>query len=167
MSAIFLVVAILPLWCGSAFAATLRLAWQDTSSNESGFKIERLSGSNYVEIASVGPDVQTYSDTTLAPGTNYCYRVRAFNSAGISAPTNAGCATTLTVSGGGSTPPPPPPPPPSPTGPSNPPTPPTVPPISSPSTASAWKDYQLRATLRSTDNDAFGVMFRYQEANNY
>jgi hypothetical protein len=42
-----------------------------------------------------------------------------------------------------------------------------VPPSSNPSSTGAWKDYQLRATLRSTDNDALGVMFRYQDANNY
>ena len=30
-----------------------------------------------------------------------------------------------------------------------------------------WTDYQLTLTMRSSDNDALGVIFRYQDANNY
>ena len=30
-----------------------------------------------------------------------------------------------------------------------------------------WSDYQATFTLSSTDNDALGVMFRYQDPNNY
>jgi fibronectin type 3 domain-containing protein len=32
---------------------------------------------------------------------------------------------------------------------------------------STWTDYQISLTLRSNDNDALGVMFRYQDAQNY
>ena len=31
----------------------------------------------------------------------------------------------------------------------------------------AWKDYEVTATMRSEDNDILGIMFRYQDANNY
>jgi Domain of Unknown Function (DUF1080) len=147
------------LWSSTAVAATLRLSWQDTSSNESGFKIERLSGSSYVEVASVGPNVRSYSATTLASGRNYCFRVRAFNSAGISAPTNVGCATAPSSGGGDDREPPPPPNT----------TPPVTPPRPGPASLSAnqWSDYQVRLSVRSNDNDWFGVMFRYQNHDNY
>jgi hypothetical protein len=63
------------------------LTWEDTSSNELGFKIERKKGSAglYREIATVGANVTTYTDTNLTPDTTYYYRVRAFNSHGHSA----------------------------------------------------------------------------------
>jgi hypothetical protein len=33
--------------------------------------------------------------------------------------------------------------------------------------AFSWTDYTYEVTLHSTDNDGIGVMFRYQDANNY
>ena len=141
-------------------AAALRLSWQDTSSSEAGFKIERLNGSTYLEIASVAANVVSYSDSNLTEGSTYCYRVRAFNSGGTSAPTNAACTTapvssTTTGTGtssptGGTLPPP--------TGPTPAPTAPT---------GAQWSDYLTSMKIRSTDNDALGVMFRYQDASNY
>ena len=149
------------LLCNSASAATLRLNWRDTSSLETGFKIERLSGANYVEIGRVGANVQSYTDSTAASGANHCYRVRAFNSSGVSAPTNAACAMAPSggsSGGGGSTP--------APGSPTNPPSSPPAPlPTGGP--AGNWKDYQLNMDLRSGDDDILGVMFRYQDPNNY
>jgi uncharacterized delta-60 repeat protein len=64
------------------------LHWQDNSSDESGFRIEsRLSallglfGSDWFEIATVGPNVTAYEDRNLRPLSlvSYAYRVRAFN----------------------------------------------------------------------------------------
>jgi len=61
------------------------LAWQDNSVNENGFKIERsLDGSNFNQIDTVGPDVTSYSDTTVAENTTYYYQVRAYNAGGDS-----------------------------------------------------------------------------------
>jgi hypothetical protein len=120
-----------------------------------------------VEIASVGANVQSYADTSVTAGANYCYRIKAFNSGGVSSPTNAACATAPSGSnddgggggGGGSTPSPTP-------NPGQPITPP-VPPVPVSPAFDDWKDYQLRLTLRSSDNDTLGVMFRYQDPNNY
>jgi hypothetical protein len=66
------------------------LAWDDNSSNEFGFKIERKTESNqdYIEIDMVGENVTTYTDTDLSQGTVYWYRVRSYNSQGESAPSN-------------------------------------------------------------------------------
>lgn len=71
------------------------LSWIDNSSNESNFRIERRTGAGaFAEIATVGPNVTTYSDTGLAAETTYTYRVRASNSAGTSAYSNEATATT-------------------------------------------------------------------------
>ena len=71
------------------------LAWTDNSSNETGFKIERSpDGSTWAEIATVGTDVVTYSDTGLLPATMYYYRVRATNGSGESGYSNTAMAPT-------------------------------------------------------------------------
>ena len=66
------------------------LKWDDTSSNELGFEIERKEGSKskYRVVATVGQNVTTYTDTGLSPGTTYHYRVRAYNSQIRSDPSN-------------------------------------------------------------------------------
>lgn len=70
----------------TAISATrIDLAWEDNSGDEQGFRIERsLDGFNFGEIATVGPNVTTFSDTTVAPDTLYFYRVLAFNNFGNS-----------------------------------------------------------------------------------
>lgn len=89
------------MWQTAAEAAILRLAWSDNSNNEDGFKIERMSpGGSFVEVARVGANVTTYTDSNLAAGAAYCYTVRAFNNAGSSDATNAACGTTESNVGG-------------------------------------------------------------------
>jgi hypothetical protein len=77
--------------------AQLNLIWQDNSTNENGFQIERKIGPNgtYVRIASVAANTTSYLDTNLANGTTYCYRVRAFNAFQTSGYTNDACTTTV------------------------------------------------------------------------
>jgi len=85
-------------------AASLRLSWSDNSSNESGFKIERrAAGGSYAQLATVGANVTSYTDSGLTSSRTYCYTVRAFNSAGTSAPTKEDCATTASTSTSSST----------------------------------------------------------------
>lgn len=80
----------------SAEAAHLALAWTDTSFNETGFVVERRIASlpTYAAVATLGPDMTGYLDQNLPAGVTYCYRVSAFNSAGMSGYTNEECATT-------------------------------------------------------------------------
>lgn len=97
----------------SALAATavsttqINLSWTDNSHNETGFYIERATGAgSFSQIAQVGANVTSYSNTGLSSSTAYSYRIRSFNGTGISVYTATVVATTQ------SPPPPPPPPPP-------------------------------------------------------
>ena len=85
---------------GALSSNQINLSWIDNSSNESGFKIERKTGSEatYSHIATVGADVVFYSDTDLAESTTYYYRVCAFNSAGDSSYSNEANAITCPAS---------------------------------------------------------------------
>src|SRR5918996_6598545 len=81
---------------GLASAVELALTWNDNSTDEDGFYIERRVGTSgtYQQIAGVGRNVASYTDANLSNGTTYCYRVRAFNAVGNSAYSNENCATT-------------------------------------------------------------------------
>jgi hypothetical protein len=79
-------------------SSQINLAWTDNSDNESGFKIERCQGSgcsNFEEIATVSADMTSYSDTGLLGSTSYTYQLRAYNTSGISDPSDTVTATTL------------------------------------------------------------------------
>ncbi len=73
------------------------LAWTDTSSNESGFAIERASSASgpWSQIASAAANATSYSNSGLSPNTKFYYRVAATNSAGLSAYTSVASATTF------------------------------------------------------------------------
>jgi hypothetical protein len=73
--------------------AQLTLTWQDNSTNETNFGVERKTGTGgtYAQIALVSANITSYVDTSVTIGVTYCYRVRAVNSAGASAYTNEAC----------------------------------------------------------------------------
>jgi PKD repeat protein len=63
------------------------LTWQDNSSNETAFYIERCEGSgctNFASFASQWADWPSYTDYSALSGRTYRYRVRAYNAGGYS-----------------------------------------------------------------------------------
>ncbi|MEW6573782.1 MAG: stalk domain-containing protein [Bacillota bacterium] len=66
-------------------ATEVALCWQDNAANETGFKVERRTGSGgWTAVGTVAADVYTYRDTGCTAGTEYFYRVCAFNTLGSS-----------------------------------------------------------------------------------
>nr|WP_295932034.1 cellulose binding domain-containing protein [uncultured Dyadobacter sp.] len=75
-----------------------QLKWTDNSSNESEFIIQRKSaGGTFANLASVGVNVDSYIDTSAAPGIAYTYRVYALDNIGKSAYSNQVELTTPTL----------------------------------------------------------------------
>jgi hypothetical protein len=69
----------------------VNLSWQDNSTNETGFSIERkltLGNSQFVSIATVASNVTSYSDQALPTDTRYSYRIRARNGSDYSSYSN-------------------------------------------------------------------------------
>jgi subtilisin family serine protease len=91
---------------GAAAAATsdttVNVGWVDNADNESGFEIERCTGStctSFSPAGSVGANAVLYADAGLNASTAYRYRVRAFNADGYSAYSNIANATTAAPPG--------------------------------------------------------------------
>jgi hypothetical protein len=79
----------------AASASQINLAWTSNSTNQTGFVIQRSpDGSTWTTVTATAASATSYSDTTVASGTTYYYRVCATNSAGNSAYTTAASATT-------------------------------------------------------------------------
>lgn len=85
-------------------SAAVSLTWQDNSSDETGFVLERKigAGGTFAAIASLPANATSRTDSALTPSTSYYYRIRAQNAAGFSAYSAEASATTL-AGGGGST----------------------------------------------------------------
>jgi carboxypeptidase T len=73
------------------------LAWTDNGDNESGFQIERSPDgiADWTQIADISADRASYSDSSLACGRTFYYRVRAYNAGGNSDYSDTAQATTL------------------------------------------------------------------------
>jgi chitodextrinase len=77
-------------------ATSVKLTWTDNSTSETGFKIERITGTGvFEEIAVVTANTSTYTHTGLQPSTSYTYRVFAYSDAGNSAFSNQAEIQTL------------------------------------------------------------------------
>ena len=73
------------------------LTWEDHSTTEDGFEIERCAGNPCASFAKIGQtnaNVVTFSDSTVGESTSYSYRVRAFNAGGASDYSNTDSVTT-------------------------------------------------------------------------
>src|SRR5947208_2614338 len=67
-------------------SSTIDLGWTDNAINEVGQRIERSVGSNanYAFLTNVGANITAFTDTGLLDGTQYFYRLKAFNTGGFS-----------------------------------------------------------------------------------
>ena len=79
----------------TASSTRINLAWADRSDNETGFRVERRTGSGaWSPAADLAAGATSWSDTTLSASTTYSYRIVAYNSAGTSASSNEVSAAT-------------------------------------------------------------------------
>jgi hypothetical protein len=81
----------------AAFTLIGTLFWNDNSSNETGFVIEQsIGGAAYVELARVAAGV-TSLEVKITDQRKWCWRVRALNDMGQTAPTNIRCVRDWSV----------------------------------------------------------------------
>jgi fibronectin type 3 domain-containing protein len=71
----------------------VQLDWYDVLGDQ-GYRVERWSGTDWTSMATVSQDVQYYVDENLTTGTQYTYRVAAFNVNGESPYSSATTALT-------------------------------------------------------------------------
>lgn len=73
----------------------VRLTWQDRSSDEYGFRIERrlVPDGAYAQVATTAAGVTTYTDNLSGSGLTFSYRVCAYQQGGYSAYTNEATVT--------------------------------------------------------------------------
>lgn len=68
-----------------ASTSQINLTWTDNSTNETGFKIERKTGTGtYEVVGTTATDITTFNNTGLTPNTTYTYRVYSYNAVGNS-----------------------------------------------------------------------------------
>lgn len=85
------------LSAASISTSQINLTWVDNATNETGQSLERCQGtgcSNFTPIATLAVGATSYSDTALAAGASYSYRVRAQNSTGYSVYSNTATKVT-------------------------------------------------------------------------
>lgn len=73
---------------------TASLNWSDNSTDETGFLVQNsVDGITFNTLATVAANVHVYTDSSLSASTTYIYRIKAVNTAGISAPASASVNT--------------------------------------------------------------------------
>ncbi|MDP8240352.1 MAG: fibronectin type III domain-containing protein [Candidatus Hatepunaea meridiana] len=75
----------------------IHLTWTDSSSNESGFYIQKKENdsSDWQTVNTLETDTEEFEDTDLEEGSQYQYRIKAYNEGGESDPSNTVDVTTL------------------------------------------------------------------------
>jgi len=63
-------------------STSVNVSWSDNSTNEAGFNLYKWSGSGWTNIATLGANVTSYTNTGLTPNTTYYYAVEAYNNGG-------------------------------------------------------------------------------------
>lgn len=83
----------------AAGTSTINVSWTDNSNNETGFILQRSLSSTggFADIATLGINSSSYSNTGLTSSTTYYYRVQAINATGSSSYSNVAGATTAAI----------------------------------------------------------------------
>jgi|GEM_PF-1642433 len=77
---------------------SLSLVWTDNADDEDGFSLERRTGTNsFTEFATLTPNITSYMDNGLVSGTEYSYRIKAFNAYGDSSYSNTATGSVDTL----------------------------------------------------------------------
>ena len=76
-------------------SSSLYGSWNDVSTNEAGFRVERSSdgGASWVTALTLRVDESYFTDQGLSAEQQVCYRAIAFNNLGDSPPSNTACTT--------------------------------------------------------------------------
>lgn len=82
---------------------SIRLEWSDNANNEQGYRVERFNGQEFVQVADLAANTKAYTDNDIDYGNTYRYRVKAYNNAGVSQPSNEDEVTIYDYAGLGST----------------------------------------------------------------
>ncbi|MCC6466228.1 MAG: fibronectin type III domain-containing protein [Planctomycetes bacterium] len=93
-----------PTGCTATALSGLQVlvSWNDASSNEDGFRIERSTGGAFSTAGTVAAGVESYTDSGLTEGQLYTYRVVSHNTVGDSSASNTAGATAVTTAPVGS-----------------------------------------------------------------
>ena len=82
----------------SSPSSSLMLSWLDSASNASGYRVDRSTdGATFATVAQLGGNATSYSDSGLAAGAAYYYRVSAYNNYGSSSYSNVASGQTQAV----------------------------------------------------------------------
>jgi len=86
----------------SVTPGSIALGWQDNAATETAYVLQRslMAGSGYTNVATLPPDATSYTDTGVAPDTEYFYQLAATNTSNGSGTDFALCRTNaLTMAG--------------------------------------------------------------------
>jgi len=84
-------------------ASSITVNWTDDATGEAGFKIQKqlpAQSVSWVDTATVGANVTTWTDTNIVLDQQNCYRVIAYTTTATAPPSNSTCQTPSSFSGG-------------------------------------------------------------------
>lgn len=93
------------LQASNVLPAQVRLEWKDNATNDTGYRIERSTGTNtsFVQLVDLPPNSFSYIDYGVVSNQNYYYRVKALSGCFESTYSNEAFVSTVVTATGGET----------------------------------------------------------------